>query len=288
MISAGGSFTGKLMLLLLLCIAGAKLCAQPQIGITARLSEDSTLARCGYAFIVETVGNTVSPEIPDAQFEEKLTLMKDLQTPVYALNVFIPAELKLVGPDVSETALLAYTRKVLERCQLAGIRLIVWGSGGARRIPEGYPVKKAKREFIQLARKVAAQAAQYDVTLALENLNTQETNFINTVAEALQVVKQVNHSNFRLCADIYHMLRENEPAAVLLKTKGYLVHCDIAEKENRTPPGVAQDDFTDYLQALKQTGYSGKIVLECRWNNLVEQAGPAQVYLQQQIKQVWK
>lgn len=273
---------------LLLWFATYNLEAQPKIGIATQLSNDSTLARSGYAFIVETVGNTVSPKITDADFEERLTVIKNLKTPVYALNIFIPGELKLVGPEVNETALLAHTQKVFERCKRAGIKLIVWGSGGARRMPEGYSKPKAIQEFVKIALKISEQAAQYDITLALENLNTQETNFINTVAEALQIVKQVNHKNFRLCADIYHMLRENEPASVLLQTKGYLVHCDVAEKENRTPPGTAGDDFTPYLKALKQIGYSGAIVLECRWNNLVIEAGPARVFLQQQIKRVWK
>lgn len=278
----------KVKLSYLLCIAAYNLYAQPKIGIATQLSHDSTLARSGYAFIVETVGNTVSPKITDADFEERLAIIKNLKTPFYALNTFIPGELKLVGPEINETALLAHTQKVFERCKRAGIKLIVWGSGGARRMPEGYLRSKATQEFINIARKVSERAAQYDVILALENLNTQETNFINTVAEALQIVKQVNHKNFRLCADIYHMLRENEPASVLLQTKGYLVHCDVAEKENRTPPGTAGDDFTPYLKVLKQIGYAGAIVLECRWNNLADEGQPARIYLQQQINKVWK
>lgn len=273
---------------LLLCIAACNLYAQPKIGIAAQLNHDSTLARSGYAFIVETVGNTVSPKITDVDFDGRLTVIKNLKTPVYALNIFIPGELKLVGPEINELALLAHTQKVFERCKQAGINLIVWGSGGARRIPEGYSKEKARQEFVQMAKKIAAQAEQYEIILALENLNQQETNFINTVAEALQIVKDVNHKNFKLCADIYHMLRENEPASVLLTTKGYLIHCDIAEKGSRTPPGTAGDDFTTYLQALKQIGYSGKIVLECRWNNLVAEAQPARLYLQKQINKVWK
>lgn len=262
--------------------------AQPPLGVAASLNQDSVLNKAGYAFIVETVGNTVSPKINDADFEERLVLIKNLKTPVHALNIFIPGELKLVGPEMNETVLLTYTQKVFERCKRVGIKLMVWGSGGARRIPEGYSKAKATQEFVNIARKVSEQAAHYDITLALENLNTQETNFINTVDEALQIVKQVNHNNFRLCADIYHMLRENEPASMLLQTKGYLVHCDVAEKENRTPPGTAGDDFTPYLKVLKQIGYEGAIVLECRWNNLTAEASAARVSLQQQIKKVWK
>ncbi|HRG08720.1 MAG TPA: sugar phosphate isomerase/epimerase family protein, partial [Cyclobacteriaceae bacterium] len=236
--------------------------AQPQLGVATSINHDSILNKAGYKFMVEAVPQILSPvSVSDSAFQFKLNQLKKLALPVYALNIFIPGDLKLVGPNVNEQAILSYTRKVFERCKPAGIRLIVWGSGGARSIPEGYSKEKARQEFVQMANKIAAQAEQYGIILALENLNQQETNFINTVAEALQIVKDVNHTNFKLCADIYHMLRENEPASVLLTTKGYLIHCDIAEKGNRTPPGTAGDDFTTYLQALKQIGYSGKIVL---------------------------
>jgi sugar phosphate isomerase/epimerase len=123
--------------------------------------------------------------------------------------------------------------------------------------------------------------------LALENLNSTETNFITTAAEALAMVKRVDHPNFRLCIDIYHMLKENESPDVIEAASKYVVHCDIAEKLNRTPPGVAKEDFRPYLKALKKIKYTGKIVIEGRWENLATQALPAYQYLQQQIDEVY-
>jgi len=73
-----------------------------------------------------------------------------------------------------------------------------------------------------------------------------------------------------------------------MQAKNYLVHVDLAEKENRAPPGVQGDDFRQYLRALKKNKYHGIIMLECRWNNLAEQAGPARLYLQRQIEEVWE
>ncbi|MBX2917177.1 MAG: sugar phosphate isomerase/epimerase [Cyclobacteriaceae bacterium] len=275
--------------IVIFCLPLCAIQAQPQLGVATSINHDSILNKAGYKFMVEAVPQILSPvSVSDSAFHYKLNQLKKLALPVYALNIFIPGELKLVGPNVNEQTILDYTQKVFTRCKQAGINLIVFGSGGARRIPQGYSKEKARQEFVQVAKKIAIQAKQYGIMLALENLNQQETNFINTVAEALQIVKDVNHANFKLCADIYHMLRENEPASVLLTAKGYLIHCDIAEKENRTPPGTAGDDFTTYLQALKQIGYSGKIVLECRWSNLAVQAAPARISLQDQIDQVWK
>lgn len=278
----------KVFIFLLGGLFARSLFAQPPIGIVAPIRMDSLVSISGYDVLVESVSNLVSPKtISDAQFEENLKTLSNLKTPVYALNIFIPGEMKLVGPLVNEKALLEYVEKVFARCKRAGIKLIVWGSGGARRIPEGFSPAMAKLQFVELAKKVAQVAERYEVVLALENLNRTETNFINTVNEAFEIVTLVDHPNMRLCADIYHMLKENELPGILLTAKEVLVHCDLAEKENRNPPGVNGEDFTSYLKLLKQINYQGKVVLECRWTNFIDQVSPAREYLQQQLDAVW-
>lgn len=281
----------NILLLLIMAVFAPALAQskkQPEIGIAESMSYDSLMAASGYRYMVESVGKLISPKsVSEEQFEKNVQLIKALNTPLYAVNIFMPGDMKLVGPEVNEQAILSYAEEVFKRCNRIDVRLIVWGSGGARRVPEGFDHAKAKDQFITIARKVAVVAKKYNILFALENLNSTETNFITTVAEALEVVKKVDHPNFRLCADIYHMLKENEPASVILQTKKYLIHCDLAEKENRTPPGTKGDDFKPYLAALKKIDYRGKIILECRWQNLSIQAKPALEYLQKEINTVY-
>jgi sugar phosphate isomerase/epimerase len=261
---------------------------KPEIGIVQDMERDSLLHASGYAYLSESVGKCFSPKnVSDQQFRRNLSTIKRLKTKLIACNIFIPAELKLVGPDVHEAAIVTYAEVVFQRSREAGMKLIIWGSGGARRVPEGFDPAKAKRQFIAIARTVSALAQQYDVVLALESINHTETNFINTLEEAYEIVRAVDHPNFRLSADIYHMLKESEPPSVIEKCGKYLVNCEIAEKENRTPPGVRGDDFRPYLRALKKIHYKGKIMMECRWENLVQQAAPAKKYLQGQIDEVF-
>ena len=260
----------------------------PEIGVVQTIANDSLLAVAGYTCLVESVASWISPRtVSEDQFAHNLKQFKTLRLPVYAFNIFMPGELKLVGPAVDEAAILQYAETVFQRCQRTGVKLIIWGSGGARRIPQGFDRKKASKQFISIARQVAIAASKYNITLALENLNRTETNFINTLQEALDIVRQVDHPNFRLCADIYHMLVEEEPARVIERTKKYLIHVDLAEKNGRTPPGVNGEDFKSYLMALQQINYSGKIILECRWENLSTQAAPAYQYLLNQLKEVY-
>jgi sugar phosphate isomerase/epimerase len=261
---------------------------KPEIGIAQGLEHDSVLYTSGYRYVVESINKLISPRnVSQEQFIQNLAILRKLRSNVYALNLFIPGDLKLVGPEVNEEAILVYAEQVLIRCQQAGVKMIVWGSGGARRVPDGFDREKANKQFADIAKQIAVKAKAHDVMLALENLNSTETNFITTAAEALAMVKRVDHPNFRLCIDIYHMLKENESPDVIEAASKYVVHCDIAEKLNRTPPGVAKEDFRPYLKALKKIKYTGKIVIEGRWENLATQALPAYQYLQQQIDEVY-
>jgi sugar phosphate isomerase/epimerase len=260
----------------------------PTIGIVQNIENDSLLQRYGYHYLVESVGKLISPRtITDEQFQANVLKIRNMQIPMYAFNIFIPGELKIVGPEVNESAILDYVDKVFQRCKIAGVSRIIWGSGGSRRVPDGFDRAKAKEQFVSIAKKIAAKASQYNITLALENLNSTETNFINTLEEALDIIKKVDHKNLRLCVDIYHMRKEGESPSSILKAKGYIIYCEVAEKEGRTPPGVQGDDFRPYFIALKQVGYHDKISIECRWENVAVQGQIAFQELQKQIQDVF-
>lgn len=260
----------------------------PEIGVVQSIENDSLLNKVGYRWMVESVGKLVSPRtVTDPEFQTNLTKIKDAELPIYAFNIFIPGELKVVGPEVNEKAVLDYVRSVFERAQLANVKRIIWGSGGSRRVPEGFEQSKAKQQFISIAKKIAVIAREYNITLALENLNSTETNFITTLEEALNIVKEVDHKNLRLCVDVYHMLKESESPEIIRKAKGYVVYCEVAEKEGRTPPGVQGEDFKPYFTALKEIGYRDKIMIECRWENVNIQAAPAFEYLRRQVDDVY-
>lgn len=272
------------LLLLGACLSLSLYGQKPEVGIVMDNSRDSLLYAAGYRHIVESLVKYFSPlTVDDATFAKNVESFSRMKTKIYALNIFMPGDMKLVGPDVNEEAILSYVRGAFERCKRAGINLIIWGSGGARRVPEGFDAATARTQFVSIARSVAEIAREYKITLALENLNSTETNFINTAAEALQIVKDVDHRNFRLCVDIYHMLMEKEPPAIIESTKGYLVHCDIAEREGRAAPGVHGQDFVPYLRALKKVNYKKLIILECRWTNLEAEVASGRAELIRQL-----
>jgi len=163
------------------------------------------------------------------------------------------------------------------------MKYIVFGSRGSRKIEESWNKEKAGPQLIRLLSRMAPVAGKYGIVIVLEPLNTQEVNFINSLGEGSAIVKKVNHPNLRLLVDIYHMLKEDEPAGEIVKYGKLLKHCHIAEKEVRSAPGIKGDNFVPYLEALRKIRYSGGISLECRWNDFDSEVVTGLNYLKKQL-----
>lgn len=261
--------------------------AIPQLGIVAGLAQDSIANVAGFKMIGESVRRILSPDISDAEFERNLQKIKGAKCKVVTCNLFFPADLKIAGPEVKDEKVLAYAEIVLSRAKRAGVKIIVLGSGGSRNIPSDYNLKTARANFVVLGKKLGQIAAKHGVVIVLENLEKTETNFITSLNEAAAVVKAVNHPNFRLNADIFHMMRQQEPPSDILKAGDLIALSELAEVEKRTLPGVMGDDFKPYLRALRKINYNGFIFMEASTKNAEVEIPQAFKYLSKQLAEVY-
>ena len=60
------------------------------------------------------------------------------------------------------------------------------------------------------------------------------------------------------------MLREDEPASEITTHAAMIRHAHIAERAERTAPGIAGDDVLAYFTALSHMRYHGAIAIEAR------------------------
>jgi sugar phosphate isomerase/epimerase len=248
--------------------------------------DKSTLAKqAGCSYIESGVANLLMPDKSDADFKNQFDALAATQPlKVECFNVFLPKELKSVGDQANHEGIIKYASVAFQRAEIVGAKIIVFGSSGSRTIPEGFDRTKAKEQFIALCKMLAPLAEKHNITIAIETLNQSETNFLNTLKESSEIVEAVHHPHLKLMCDIYHALKENDPASELVKYKEYLVHCHIAEKQDRTAPGVMGDDFKPYFNALKKINYKGRISLECRWKNLETELPVAVKVVQEQYE----
>lgn len=259
----------------------------PKLGIVASLEQDSLVYASGFRMLGESVGRMLSPSLSEEQFQLNLERIKRAKCKVFLCNVFFPASIKIAGPDVNESRLLGFADTVFSRAKRAGVRFIVLGSGGARRIPDGYNLEKAQADFAVLFRNVANVAGKYGIMIALENLQSTETNFVNTLRSATEVVRKVNHPNFKLNADIFHMMREGESPQSIVDAADVLVYCEIAEKQNRSFPRENGEDFKPYLRALRKADYKGYIFIEGNSSNPYIDMPLSFKYLKKQLAEVY-
>lgn len=237
------------------------------IGICTNLANGEKMQQYGYAYVEEGVSRFLVPTKPEEEFEALLSEAASSPLPVKACNSFIPGNLKSVGDEAVHQKILEFAETAFRRAQRAGVEIIVFGSGGSRSIPEGFSREKARMQFIGLGKEMAQIAQKYNVTIVLEPLNTTECNFINSVSEGGEIVKEINHRNFMLLADLYHMKMDNESPDSIVKYGKLIKHIHIAEREDRAVPGTYNEDFRPYFNALKKIGYKGKISIEARWKD---------------------
>jgi len=255
------------------------------IGLCGTWDKSILAKQAGCSYIESGVANLLMPDKPDSEFKNQFdTLAATQPLRVECFNVFIPKELKSVVDQANHEGIVQYASVAFQRAEIVGAKIIVFGSSGSRTIPDGFDRAKAKEQFTALCKMLAPIAEKHNITVAIETLNRSETNFLNTLKESDEIVEAVHHPNLKLMCDIYHALKENDPASELIKYKEHLVHCHIAEKQERTPPGVMGDDFKPYFNALKKINYNGRISLECRWKNIETELPVAVKTIQEQYQ----
>ncbi|MDX9867579.1 MAG: sugar phosphate isomerase/epimerase family protein [Kiritimatiellia bacterium] len=239
--------------------------ARYAFGICETPGKAAALKEAGFSFLEGGVEATLQPKLPDAAFAPRREALRACPLPLRACNCFFSAEFRLTGPEAAHGLALAYAEVACRRADEIGMPFIVLGSGSARRVPDGWPLEKGREQFIAFCRQLGERISGRRVTIVLEPLYKRGSNLLNTVAEGIGYVDEINHPRIRLLADFYHMLCEEEGPESIRKAGARLRHCHLAEKESHTAPGMKGEDFSGYFRALRDIGYDGGVSCECGW-----------------------
>jgi sugar phosphate isomerase/epimerase len=255
------------------------------MGISASLDKAAALKADGAEFLTESVGSFLVPDQPEAVFEKNLMRLSESPLPILACNGFIrPKELHCIGPDATHEAILAWADITFRRMKKAGGKFIVFGSAGARKLPDAWPRDKAEPQFIALLKQLGPLAQAQGITVVVEQLRAEECNFINHISQGAALVRAAAHPNIRLLADLYHMASMGDTPADLRAAIDVVEHVEIAEKTGRAVPGVSGDDFRPFFRVLRECGYHGAISIEGKSTN--EQIRPAFLEIIRQAAEV--
>ena len=232
-----------------------------QVGLCTALKDIDAARTAGFDYL--ELGTSEIAGLSDADFESAVAHVKQLGLPVPVTNLFLPATLKVTGPEVNPDEQIRYVRKAFTRLSRLGTGIVVFGSGGARRVPDGFSKDEAFKQLVEFGRRIAVEAGSHNITIAVEPLRRQETNIINSAAEGIELVNSIDHPNFQLMIDFYHLASEREDPAIVLRVREHLRHLHMANPQGRVFP-LAWDeyDYAPFFANLRKIGYDKRISVE--------------------------
>jgi D-psicose/D-tagatose/L-ribulose 3-epimerase len=248
------------------------------------LRDVDAMAACGCDYIEPALSKTVALS-PDARAEAKRRLAAS-RARVETANWFLPGnEIKLTGPDVDRRRIRAYLEESLAVAEDLGVKVIVFGSPGARSYPEGFARDKAwaqLRDFLRDAADVIVSRS-YGMVIGIEPLRKPESNIINSVTEAASLAREVNHPKVRIIVDFYHLTFENENPDVIVGARDLIVHLQIADPKERGFPMQEQGEprYRQFFTNLRKIGYRGRLSIEANSSNVASDCKAALAFLKQ-------
>jgi D-psicose/D-tagatose/L-ribulose 3-epimerase len=123
------------------------------------------------------------------------------------------------------------------------------------------------QKAIPLLNTLSRFAKDYGVHILVEPLNRYNTPFCSSAKDAFVIANKVNHDNFGLLLDTFHMnIEEDSFEDTILKSRKLLRHMHLADN-NRKMPGYAHINFQSIMRSLFSIGYNGYASFEPNVND---------------------
>lgn len=213
---------------------------------------------------IETDLNTLA-DMSDDEIDTLKRHIDSIGMKIETGNCFFPFGITLVGPNADASFMEKYVPVTMERFKKLGGEICVVGSGGARNVPEGYSRELAEEQFSDVMRYVSKQGEIYGLKLAIEPLNSGETNFINTVGDCVDFCKKLNLKNVGAHADFFHVYKSGESLDAIENAGKLLFHAHIqrANDDQRAPYEDTDIPWCEkWSAALKKCGYNERLSIE--------------------------
>lgn len=144
----------------------------------------------------------------------------------------------------------------------APILLIVPG-----RSLHGQSHEDAWKRLLDSIDEVCRYGEQYNIKLGVEPINQHACDLINTSADAMRVVDELQHDNLGIVLDTGHMYLEREAISDALQCVGdrllqFHVNDNDGKVQQNLVPGDGSFDFPAFLKALRQERFRGTLTVE--------------------------
>lgn len=177
-----------------------------------------------------------------------------------------PAGLTLNGRDeAARLRTVDVMRRLVDLCADLGGTVLVHGSPAQRTVADDDDAEAAWQRARDSFAAIAEKAAAAGVIYCVEALARRETNFINTIAEAVTMVEAVGSPALRTmidCSAAAQTEKESIPALIERWVPAGMVRHVQVNDANRRGPGQGNVTFADVFAALHSIGYDGVVAVE--------------------------
>jgi sugar phosphate isomerase/epimerase len=224
-------------------------------------------AECGYTGI-EIAPFTLAAragDVPQGQREKIRRQAETVGLEVVGLHWLLAKTdgFHLTSPDAAVRQRTAdYLVELALLCADLGGKVMVLGSPVQRNLVPGVTQSQGMSYAAEILCDVLPVLESNRVVLALEPLTPQETNFLLTAAEAVELIDRVSSPQIRLHLDCKAMTSETTPIVELIRRNRDLLAHFHANDPNRQGPGFGSLDFVPIFKALKEVGYDGWVSVE--------------------------
>jgi sugar phosphate isomerase/epimerase len=170
----------------------------------------------------------------------------------------------LTSPDAAvRRATANYLVELGHACADLGGDLMVFGSPQQRSLPPGTTHEEGMTYAVETFRAALPPLHDLGIRICLEPLTPKETNFVNTCAQAMELIRRIDRPNICLHQDVKAMLgAESRPIPELIAEYApHLGHFHVNDT-NLLGPGMGDTDFVPILGALVRAKYRGWVSVE--------------------------
>lgn len=155
----------------------------------------------------------------------------------------------------------------------------VYSSVGKTRMISEDQKRRERAWCVENLRDIAKIAGDHGITIGVEPLNRFESDMINLVEQAVDLINEVGSPVYKIHIDTFHGNIEEKsiPATIRNLGKGMLGHFHACEND-RGIPGTGHQDWAGISAALKEIEYDGAVVIESFTPGAVEIAKAASIW----------
>ena len=196
-----------------------------------------TIRAAGYDFM-ETPADMDDETVRGRILRGLLPKKKKVSLKFSLATVFLPGKFRVADP-ADLPGLTDYAEKAIHRMSLLGVKIVVFGNGAVRRLPEQNVTAEisAIEDFLRMCNE---KGGRYGIIVVL--------------------------------ADSYHTFCENEPLLALEENSNILRHIHVAEAPDRTYPGKNGGGYLcDFAKHLRRANYNGRVSIECTFVDFIKE-----------------